>query len=58
MIETLLPGTDGAVAVQAVVAATVLLTALVLVRRDRELRLLVLGLMTMTTALFALRTLH
>lgn len=54
----MLPGTDGAVAVQAVVAATVLLTALVFVRRDRELRLLVVGLMTMTAALFALRALH
>lgn len=58
MIDSLLPGTDGAVAVQAVVAATVLLTALVVVRRDRELRLLVVGLMTLTTALFALRSLH
>lgn len=58
MIDTLLPSNDRAVAIQAIVAATILLTALVLVRRDRELRLLVVGVITMTTALFALRALH
>lgn len=58
MMDKLLPATDGGVAVQAALAALILSAALVLVRRDPEMRLLVVGLMTLTAALFALRTLH
>lgn len=58
MMDKLLPATDGGVAVQAVLAALILSAALVSVRRNREMRLLVIGLMTITAAFFALRTLH
>lgn len=46
MMGKLLPATDGGVAVQAVLAALILSAALVSVRRNREMRLLVIGLMT------------
>ena len=58
MMDKLLPATDGGVAVQTVLAALILSAALVSVRRNREMRLLVIGLMTITAAFFALRTLH
>lgn len=58
MIDFLLPRTDGGVAGQAAVAFVVLSVALYAVRRDREVRLLVIGIAVLTAAWFALRTLH
>lgn len=57
-MELLLPRTDRGVAVQAVIAAAVLFVALVLVRRDRDLRVFVTGLSVLTAAWFGLRTIH
>jgi hypothetical protein len=54
----LLPGTDSAVAVEAVVAAVVFGLALFAVRRDRDVRVLVFGLATVTFVFFAFRALH
>ncbi|MGH9176971.1 MAG: hypothetical protein ACRD0N_00250 [Acidimicrobiales bacterium] len=58
MRELLLPRTDAGVLVQGVVASILLALALVVVRRDRELRLLVIGAATVTAAWFALRSVH
>jgi len=58
MKELLLPRSDAGVLVQTVVAVIVLGLALVLVRRDRELRLLMIGLAVLTTAWFAVRSVH
>ena len=57
-MDLLLPRTDAAVLVQALVVFPVLGAALVLVRRDRDYRLLVIGLLTMTAAWFGLRAVH
>jgi hypothetical protein len=54
----LLPRTDDAVLIQAIIVFPVLLGALVVARRDREWRLLMLGLLTMTLAFFGLRAIH
>lgn len=57
-MEILLPRTDAGVFAQAVAGAVVLATALWLVRRDRDFRLLVLGVSTVTVAWFVLRAVH
>jgi len=57
-MDLLLPRTDAGVLVQALVVFPVLGAALVLVRRDRDYRLLVIGLLTMTAAWFGLRAVH
>jgi len=56
--DLLLPRTDAAVLVQALVASVVYATALLLARRDRDLVLLVIGFATVTCGLFGLRALH
>lgn len=58
MRDLLLPRTDAAVLVQALVAAVVFATAMLLARRNRELVLLVIGVATVTCGLFGLRALH
>lgn len=58
MTEILLPRTDGGVYAQAAVVFPVLLTALVLVRRDRDWRLFVTGVLVMVIALFGVRAIH
>ncbi|HSL58474.1 MAG TPA: hypothetical protein VK866_11580 [Acidimicrobiales bacterium] len=58
LTEIILPRTDAGVLAQAIGAGLVFLIALVLVRRQPELRLLVLGIATMTAAGFGLRALH
>lgn len=58
MKELLLPRSDAGVLVQTVLAVIILGLALVLVRRDREMRLLVIGLTVLTTAWLALRSVH
>ena len=58
MRDLLLPRTDGGVLAQAVVMGVIFTLALVLVRRDRELRLLVAGMTALTGAWFGLRSLH
>ncbi|HSH58968.1 MAG TPA: hypothetical protein VK988_04870 [Acidimicrobiales bacterium] len=57
-MELLLPRTDRAVAVQLAVAVLVLTGAFVVFRRDRDVRLFVVGLAVMAGAWFALRSLH
>ena len=57
-MDVLLPRTDAAVLVQALVVFPALGLALVLARRDREWRVLVLGVLTMTVAWFGLRAVH
>jgi hypothetical protein len=56
--ELLLPRTDGGVYAQALVVFPVLVVALMLVRRDRELRLFVFGVLVMALALFGARAIH
>jgi hypothetical protein len=56
--DLLLPRTDAAVLVQALVAGGVFASALLLARRNRELVLLVIGFATVTFGLFGLRALH
>jgi hypothetical protein len=58
MRDLLLPRTDSGVVAQLAVAAVVLAVAFVVVRRDRELRLLVVGVAVMTVAWCAARSLH
>lgn len=58
MMELLLPRTDAGVAVQLAVAAVVFAVALFVVRRDRDVRLLVIGMAVMTAAWSGVRTLH
>ena len=56
--DLLLPRTDDAVLIQAIIVFPVLLGALVAVRRDREWRVLVLGVLTMSLGFFGLRAVH
>lgn len=58
MMELLLPRTDAGVAVQLAVATVVFAVALFVVRRDRDVRLLVIGMAVMTAAWSGVRTLH
>jgi hypothetical protein len=58
MIELLLPRTDATVVVQALIVFPALGSALAFVRRDRDYRLLVLGVLAMTAAWFGLRAVH
>jgi hypothetical protein len=58
MIDLLLPRTDGGVLAQAIVVAVVSGIALVIVRRNREVTLLVAGLATVAVAWMGLRALH
>jgi hypothetical protein len=57
-MDLLLPRTDGGVAIQAVLAAMAFLAAFFAARHASEVRRLVVGLATMTAALFGLRALH
>jgi hypothetical protein len=56
--DLLLPRTDAGVLVQALVVVVLTVVALVGVRREPALRLLVLGVATMIAAGFGLRALH
>jgi len=56
--DLLFPRTDAGVLVQALVVFPVLLGVLFLVRRDREVRLFVLGLTTLALAWFGIRAVH
>ena len=56
--ELLLPRTDAGVAFQVVLVAVVGVTALVLTRRNREIRTFVLGCVIFTYAFFGLRAVH
>ena len=58
MQEILLPRTDAGVFLQAAVVFPALLGALVVVRRDRDIRMFVLGILVLTLALFGVRALH
>jgi hypothetical protein len=56
--EILLPRTDAGVLLQAAVVFPALVGALVAVRRDRDIRMLLLGILVPALALFGLRALH
>ncbi len=56
--ELLLPRTDAGVAAQVVLVAIVGVTALVLTRRNRDIRTFVLGCVIFTYAFFGLRAVH
>lgn len=56
--DLLLPATDGGVYAQAVGLAVVTVLALVLVRRNRDLVVFVVGVAVFIAALMALRTVH
>lgn len=58
MKELLLPRTDAGVALQALAIFPALLIVLYLVRRDREVRVFVLGLGCLALAWFGLRAVH
>lgn len=58
VMELLLPRTDAGVVVQLAVATVVFAIALFAVRRDPDVRLLVIGMAVMTAAWSGLRTLH
>jgi hypothetical protein len=58
MRDLLLPTTDAGVLAQAVLALLLFVTCFVLTRRDRDLRLLVLGGAVFTAGLFMLRAAH
>ena len=58
MIDLFLPRTDGGALAQTVVAAVVFGSALVALRRNRDLVWFVGGLAVITFAWFALRTVH
>ncbi|MFO7592097.1 MAG: hypothetical protein R6X23_14590 [Acidimicrobiia bacterium] len=58
MRDVLFPRTDAGVLVQGLVIFPALLATLFLVRRDREVRLFVLGLTTLALAWFGIRAVH
>lgn len=58
LASLLAPGTDRAALVEVLATAAVLATALALSWRDREWRLLVLGVTVFVLAFFAFRALH
>ena len=58
MRELFFPRTDAGVVFQASIVFPVLLIVLVLLRRDRELRIFVLGVFMVVLAFFGLRALH
>jgi len=58
VLDLLLPATDGGVAVQFVVVTAIAGGLVWIVRRDRNLRLLVIGLSVLTYGLMALRAVH
>lgn len=58
MRDVLFPRTDAGVLVQGLVIFPALLATLFLARRDREVRLFVLGLTTLALAWFGIRAVH
>ncbi len=58
MTDLLLPRTDGGVLVQVLVVVPLLVGGLVAVRRQRELRTFVLGVLLVTVGFMGLRALH
>ena len=58
MLDVLLPRTDAGVLVQGLVLFPALLAALLAVRRDRDWRILVIGLLVFGVSFFALRAMH
>jgi hypothetical protein len=58
MLDLLLPGTDEGVAAQLAVWAIVSVGALILTRKNKDLRLLVIGLSILSLGLMGLRAIH
>lgn len=57
-MDLLLPATDAGVLTQLVLVAIVASVALVVTRRNRDVRLAVIGLTVLTVSLMALRAVH
>lgn len=58
MIDVFLPATDAGVALQFGVVLTVGAAAFIVARRNRDVRLLVIGLTVLLVSVMALRALH
>lgn len=58
MIDVLLPATDAGVAFQFGVVLTAGVVGFVATRRNRDVRILVIGLTTLLVAVMALRSIH
>jgi hypothetical protein len=58
VLDFLLPATDAGVAVQAAVWATVSVGGLIATRRNKDLRLLVIGLSVLILGLMGVRAIH
>ena len=58
MIDLLLPSTDGGALAQLIVWALLTTTALLATWRNKDLRLLVIGLATLTLGIMAVRAIH
>jgi hypothetical protein len=58
LASLLVPATDRAVAIEAMIVFPALICGLVIVRRSPELRTFVAGVATITLAWFGLRALH
>jgi len=58
VIDLLLPKTDAGVAIQVILWAALLVGALFVTRKDKDLRLLAVGLGALTLGLLAARAIH
>ena len=58
MLDLLLPSTDGGVAIQLAMWAAISAVALLTARRNKDLRLLVIGLSVLALGLMGIRAIH
>ena len=58
MLDILLPETDGGAASQFLVLILITVLALVMTRRNRDLRILILGIAVLLAGLLAVRAIH
>jgi hypothetical protein len=58
LLDFLLPSTDGGVAVQLAIWFVLSVTAIWFTRRNKDFRLLAIGLSTLTFGLLAVRAIH
>jgi len=58
VLDLLLPSTDGGVAVQLAVWATISVGAILVSMRNKDLRLLVIGLSVLALGLMGIRAIH
>lgn len=58
MLDVLLPATDAGVAAQFAVVGSITALALVMTRRNRDLRILIVGIAVLLAGVLAVRALH